>query len=60
MRNIDVPDPDAFSHEGNANWVVVYKLGYPVEFLHRVLAGQLIYENSGDILVFLCHTYHFA
>ena len=40
MGNSDVPDPDAFSHEGNANWVVVYKLGHPVEFLHRVLAGQ--------------------
>ena len=40
MGNSDVPDPDAFSHEGNANWVVVYKLGYPVKFLHRVLAEQ--------------------
>ena len=60
MGNIDVPDPDAFSHEGNANWVVVNKLGYLVKFLHRVLAGQLACENSGDILAFLCNAYHFA
>lgn len=50
MRNSDVPDPDTFSHEGNANWMVVYKLGYPVKFLYRVLAGRIAYKNSGDIL----------
>ena len=52
MGNSDVPDPDAFSHEGNANWVVVYKLCYPVKFLHRVLAGQIVNENNSDILAF--------
>jgi len=60
MGNIDVPAPDAFSYEGNANWVVVYKLGYSVKFLHRVLAGQIACENSGDVLAFPCHAYHFA
>ena len=46
MVNGDVPNPDAFSHEGNANWVVVYKLGYPVKFLHRVLEIRFACENG--------------
>lgn len=53
MGNSDVPDPDAFSHEGNANWVVVYKLGYLVKFLHRILAEQVACENGGGVLTFL-------
>jgi len=60
MGNGDVPNPDAFSHEGNANWMVVYKLGYPLKFLHRVLPGQLARENWNDILVSFCPAYHFA
>lgn len=50
MRNSDVPDPDTFSRERNADLVVVYKLGYPVKFLYRVLAGRLAYKNNGGIL----------
>ena len=60
MGNNDVPDPDAFSREGDANWVVVYKLGYSVKFLHRVLAEQHACENSGDVLALFCPAYHFA
>ena len=60
MGNGDVPDPDAFSHEGNANWMVIYKLGYSVKFLYRVLPGQFGCENESDILVFFCPAYHFA
>ena len=60
IGNSDVPKPDAFSHEGNANWVVVYKLGYPRKLLHRVLAEQLACKNGGDVLVLFCPAYHFA
>jgi len=60
MGKNDVPDPDAFSHEGNPNWVVVYKLCYPVKFLYRVLTGQLACENRGGILVLFYPAYHFA
>jgi hypothetical protein len=56
IGNGHIPDPDAFSHEGNPDKVVVYELGYPVKLLDRVLAGQLAFETSGDFLV---STYHF-
>lgn len=54
--NKHIPDPDAFSHEGNPDHVVVYELCYPVKLLDRVLTGQLTSETGGD---FLMSTYHF-
>lgn len=56
--NSDIPDPDAFGHEGDANQMVVYELGYLVKLLHGVLAQQLAYETSGDFLLLFYQTYH--
>lgn len=52
MWDSGVPDPDAFSYERNPGWVVVYKLGYPVKFLHRVLTERIVCENDGDMPAF--------
>ena len=51
-----IPDPYAFSHEGDPNQVVVYELGYPVKLLDRVLTEQLAFEADED---FPMLTYHF-
>lgn len=59
MEGSGAPDPDAFGHEGNASQVVIYELGYSVKLLHRVLAGKLAREISGDFLAFFYQTYHF-